>query len=132
MASATEGMDEDAEDDDEIEERAAMGLAPLGEGRPSSLGVGVGAGLGLGGRGGPGRDADVPRLFELSDELGGQGASGLRWSQLAIFDDQVRGLCFRVVLLVLRCFCARVAFVSCYLTRCCGVCLFHVYRYILA
>lgn len=89
MASATEGMDEDAEEDaEEDEERVAMGLSPLGEGRPSSLG-GVG-GAGLRGRGR--RDADVPRLFELSDELGGQGASGLRWSQLAIFDDQVRWL----------------------------------------
>ncbi|CAM9907062.1 unnamed protein product [Ectocarpus sp. 6 AP-2014] len=59
-----------------------MGLSPLSEGRPSSLGVGV--------RGrGRGRDTSVPRLFELSDELGlGHGASGMRWSQLSIFDDQ--------------------------------------------
>lgn len=84
MASATE-MDEDDDDDDEDdenEERLAMGLSPLREGRPSSLGVGV--------RAGRGRDASVPRLFELSDELGlGHGTSGMRWSQLSIFDDQV-------------------------------------------
>ncbi|CAN0276779.1 unnamed protein product, partial [Hapterophycus canaliculatus] len=51
------------------------------EGRPSTLGVSES----VGGR----RDADgVPKLFELADELGGQGTSGLRWSHLAIFDDQ--------------------------------------------
>eukprot|EP00903_Cladosiphon_okamuranus_P006522 g6373.t1 len=88
MASATEEMDEDTEED-ENEERLAMGLSPLGEGRPSSMGIvgGGGGAAGLVGRGG-GRDANVPRLFELSDELGGQGVSGLRWSQLTIFDDQ--------------------------------------------
>lgn len=84
MASATEmDEDDDDDDDDEDEERLAMGLSPLREGRPSSLGVGVRSG-------GRGRDASVPRLFELSDELGlGYGASGMRWSQLSIFDDQV-------------------------------------------
>lgn len=84
MASATEEMDEDEEDDDEHEERVAMGLSPLGEGRPSSLG-------GPESGGGGGRDAEnLPKLFELADELGGQGTSGYRWSHLAIFDDQVR------------------------------------------
>lgn len=95
IASATEEMDQDATEGEENEERFAMGLAPLGEGRPSSLGIGGGAG-GAAPVGGPGArggcDADVSRLFEMADELGGQGASGLRWSELAIFDDQVRGL----------------------------------------
>lgn len=91
MASATEEMDEDEEEDDEHEERVAMGLSPLGEGRPSALGVPEsGAG------GGRGAD-DAPKLFELADELGGQGTSGLRWSHLAIFDDQVRFYALGVV-----------------------------------
>ncbi|CAM9914628.1 unnamed protein product [Scytosiphon promiscuus] len=82
MASATEEMDEDEEEEeDEHEERVAMGLSPLGEARPAALGAPE---SGAGGRGG----GDIPKLYELADELGGQGTSGLRWSHLAIFDDQ--------------------------------------------
>ncbi|CAM9752344.1 unnamed protein product, partial [Laminaria digitata] len=57
---------------------------------------GAGGGVGEGERGG---GDPLPKLFELSDELGGQGASGLRWSQLAVYDDQdlVPQCCFLLV-----------------------------------
>lgn len=131
MASATEEMDEDAEDaeegDEENEERLAMGLAPLGEGRPSSS-VSVGGGAaGAGAEGARGRDADITRLFELADELGGQGASGLRWSELAIFDDQVCCFVFGFILLLTShvaavcCFCVCCAIVQAVVVSRCGV-----------
>lgn len=66
-----------------------LGLSAMGADSPSA-GVAVGVngvrGVGLGGRRGAG---SLPRLFELADELGGVGTSGLRWSELAMFDDQV-------------------------------------------
>lgn len=85
VASATEMEEEDG--------CLIMGLSAMGGERPSLLeeraclmeGMG---GVG-GGRGGGRGRGSLPRLFELADELGGQGSSGLRWSQLAIFDDQV-------------------------------------------
>lgn len=83
LASAPEDMEEDGDDEDCLlmrlrEARTSSGL------EPGSVGCGtVGAGRG---RGAQAR----PKLFELADELGGQGKSGLRWSQLSVFDDQVR------------------------------------------
>ena len=102
MTSAAE-MDEEEEDGC----RLIMGLSTMGEespepvlGPPPGGGGGgplggrcavnsVGGGVGEGERGG---GDPLPKLFELADELGGQGASGLRWSQLTVYDDQVR--CF--------------------------------------
>lgn len=100
MTSAAE-MDEEEDDGGCL----IMGLSALGEERPEPLlgvppgRVGVG-GVGEGERGG---GDPLPRLFELADELGGQGASGLRWSQLTVFDDQV-GVCVGSVACVF-CFC---------------------------
>lgn len=81
LASAPEDMEEDGDDDEDWlrGERASSGLESRSVGC-----VTVGAGRG---RGAQAR----PKLFELADELGGQGKSGLRWSQLSIFDDQVGG-----------------------------------------
>lgn len=83
LASAPEDMEEDGDDDGDCllmrmrEERASSGL------EPGSVGCGtVGVGRGRGAQA-------HPKLFELADELGGQGKSGLRWSQQSMFDDQV-------------------------------------------
>lgn len=77
------------EEEDEEEGGVMMGLPmAIGGGdrhRASQGGYDVGNKAG-GGRPHP---RAVPQLFELSDELGGQGASGLRWSPVTVFDDQV-------------------------------------------
>lgn len=92
MASATEGMEEDEDGGCLI-----IGLPTMGEeGPPSLLGrpgerVNGGeslSGAAVGGDHGGGGGAR-PQLFELEDELGGQGSSGLRWIEVSIFDDQV-------------------------------------------
>lgn len=87
MASATEEGDDDGGS-------LIMGLSTMGEEQPSSLLAAPGASGNAGharGAGASAMDESPPaaRLFELADELGGQGTSGLRWSHLPIFDDQV-------------------------------------------
>ena len=82
LASAPEDMDE--EDDESLTMRLSDARGPS---LMESESLGSFSAIGGAGRG---RERQVrPRLFELADELGGQGKSGLRWSQLSIFDDQV-------------------------------------------